>query len=67
MVLYGAESWTLLNTDAAALEVFERKVLPKIFGPVQVGDDFRKRWKSELYELLNDIDVVQRIDIQRLR
>ena len=32
--LYGAEAWTLLSTDAAALRVFERKVLRKIFGPV---------------------------------
>ena len=38
----------------------------KIFGPVWVGDDFRIRFNSELYELLNDIDLVQRINIQRL-
>ena len=68
MLLYGAEAWTLLSTDAAALRVFERKVLRKIFGPVRVGDDFRIRFNSELYELLNDnMDVVQRINIQRLR
>ena len=62
-----AEAWTLLSTDAAALGVFERKVLRKIFGPVRVGDDFRIGFNSELYELLNDIDVMQRINIQRLR
>ena len=40
VLLYGAEAWTLLSTDdAAALRVFERKVLRKIFGPVRVGDD----------------------------
>ena len=53
-------------TDAAGLRVFERKGLCKIFGPVRVGNDFRNRFSSELYELLNDIDVVQRINIQRL-
>ena len=67
MLLYGAEAWTLLSTDGAALRVFERKVLRKIFGPVRVGDDFRIRFNSELYELLNDMDVVQLINIQRLR
>ena len=66
MLLYGAEAWTLLSTDAAALVVFERKVLRKIFCAVRVGDDFRIRFNCELYELLNDIDVVQRINIQRL-
>ena len=32
VLLYGAEAWTLSNTDAADLGVFERKVLRKIFG-----------------------------------
>ena len=59
-------SLCLLNTDAAALRVFERKVLRKILGPVRVGDYFRIQYNSELYELLNDLDVVQRINIQRL-
>ena len=35
--------------------------------PMQVGVDFRIRFNSELYELLNNIDVVQRINFQRLR
>ena len=47
VLLYGAEAWTLLSTDAAALRVFERKVLRKIFGPVRVGNDFRIRFNSE--------------------
>ena len=55
VLLYGAETWALLSTDAAALRVFERKVLLKIFGPVRVGDDFCIRFNSELYELLNDM------------
>ena len=67
VLLNGAKACTLLSTDAAALRVFERKVVHKIFGPVRVGNDFRIRFNSELYELLNDIDVVQRINIQRLR
>ena len=66
MLLYGAEAWTLLSSDATALRVFERKVQHKIFGPVRVGDDLRIRFNTELYELLNDLDVVQRINIQRL-
>ena len=55
------------QTDAAALGVFERKVLRKIFGPVRVGDDYRIRMNHELYELYDDIDLVQRITTQRLR
>ena len=51
VLLYGAEAWTLLRTHAAALRIFERKVRRKIFDPMQVGNDFRIRFNSELYEL----------------
>ena len=66
-LLYGAEAWILLSTDVAVLRVFDRKVLRKIFGPVRVCDDFRIRFNSELYELLNDMAIVQCINFQRLR
>ena len=62
-----AELNALLSTDAASLRVFERKVLHKILGPVRVSGDFQIRFNGELYELLNDMDVVQYINIQRLR
>ena len=32
VLLYCAGTWTLLSTDAAALRIFKRKVLRKIFG-----------------------------------
>ena len=67
VLFYGAEARTLLSADAVALRVVERKVLRKIFGPVRVGGDFHIRFNSELRELIDDIDVVQRINIQRLR
>ena len=53
VLLYGIEAWTLLSTDAAALRVFERKVLRKIFGSVRFGDDFGIGSSNELYEILN--------------
>ena len=49
VLLYSAEAWALLSIDVATLRVF--------FDPVQIGDDFRIRYNSELYELLNDVDV----------
>ena len=65
-LFYGAEAWTVLNTDAAASRVFEIKDLPKIFGPVCVGDVFRIRYNSKMYDLLNDLDAMQRSIIQSL-
>ena len=67
VLLYGAEAWVVSQADAAALGVFERKVLRKIFGPFRVGDDYRIRMNHELYELYDDIEIVQRLTIQRLR
>ena len=67
MLFYGTDEWILLNTDTAALKVFERKVLRKILGPVRVGDDSHIRFNFELYKLFNGIDVVRRINIQRMR
>ena len=64
VLLYDAEAWTLSSIDAAALGVFERKVLLKIFGPVRVGDEYRIRTNREQYELFN---VAERINIQRFR
>ena len=62
VLLYGAEAWMLSSTDAAAMGVFERKVLRKIFGPVSVGDDHRIRINRELNKLFNDMDVAKRIN-----
>ena len=51
MLLYYAETLTLLSTEA-----FDRKLLC----------DFRVSSNSELCKLLNEIDFVQRINIQRV-
>ena len=67
MLLYGAEAWTLSSTDAAALKVFERKELYKMFGPVSVGDEWSIRTNRELYELFIDMDVAKRSNNQRFR
>ena len=67
VLLYGAETWVLSDRDKQALGVFERKILRKVFGPVKIHDEYRIRYNHELYELYADIDVLQRINVQRLR
>ena len=62
MLFDGAEAWTLSNTDAAALGVFERKVLRKIFGPVRVSDD-----QPGAVSALQRHGLVKRINTQRFR
>ena len=65
VLLYGAETWTQTSSDEQALGVFERKILRKIYGPFRDRGEWR--WNQELYDIYDDIDVVKRIKIQRLR
>jgi len=37
-VTYTLEAWTLSNRDEQCLRIFERRILRKIFGPVQNED-----------------------------
>ncbi len=37
VVTYGSETWTMSNKDKNNLLTFERKVIRKIIGPVQVN------------------------------
>lgn len=67
VLMYGAESWTLSVAHKNLLQVFERKVLRMIFGPVCDRDGWRIRYNHELYELYRDKDIVERINKQQLR
>ena len=67
ILLYRSEAWTVTSVDEKSLGAFERKILRKIFGPLSVDGVYRRRIHHELYELFDDIDVVKRIKIQRLR
>uniref|UniRef100_A0A8D8E4R5 (northern house mosquito) hypothetical protein n=1 Tax=Culex pipiens TaxID=7175 RepID=A0A8D8E4R5_CULPI len=51
VVLYGHETWTMLEEDLQALEVFERRVLRTIFGGVRENNVWRRRMNHELAQL----------------
>ena len=48
------------------LNTFERKILRRIYGPIQEGERWRPRWNNELYTLYNDLNIVEYIKIRRL-
>jgi hypothetical protein len=67
VVTYGCEAWTLPNRDEQNLRIFERRILRKIFGPVQNEDgSWRVRMNYELNELIGNADIVRFIKIRRM-
>jgi hypothetical protein len=48
--MYGAEIWVLTGADENALNIWERKILREIYGPVQVAGKWRIRTDKELYD-----------------
>jgi len=50
-----------------SLNVFERKGLSKIFGPIQRGEMWRARHNTELYEECREPDITMMMKIARLR
>jgi hypothetical protein len=67
VVTYGCEAWTLTNRDEQYLRIFERKILRKIFGPVQnEGGSWRIRMNHELSKLIGNADIVRFIKSRRI-
>ena len=67
VVTYGYETWNLTKSDENLLRIFERKILQKIYGPIQEGDIWRIRYHEELNRSINGEDIVKFIEAQRIR
>jgi hypothetical protein len=64
---YGCEAWTLTSRDEQCLRVFERRILRRIFGPVQNEDGFwRIRMNNELNDLIKNADIVRFVKSKRM-
>ena len=64
---YGSESWTLNKDTCSQIAIFERKIMRKIFGGVQVGNTCRIRYNKELYDMFKEPNIESFIRISRLR
>jgi hypothetical protein len=67
VVTHGSETWTLTKSDENLLGIFERKILRKIYGPIQEGDTWRIRNNEELNRSIKGEDIVKFIKAQRMR
>ena len=67
VVTYGCEAWTLTTRDEKHLRIFERKILRKIFGPVQDKDgSWRIKMNHELNEFIENADILRFIKSRRI-
>ena len=67
VVTYASETWSLTKPYENLLRIFERKILQRIYGPVQEGDIWRIRNNEELNRSINREDIVKLIEAQRIR
>jgi hypothetical protein len=59
--VYGCEACSLVDRDEQHLRIFERRILRKIFGPVQIEDgSWRIRMNCELIENADIVRFIQR-------
>jgi hypothetical protein len=53
VVLYGYETWSLIQREERRLKVFENRVMRRIFGPRR--DEVTGEWRKLHNEELNDL------------
>jgi hypothetical protein len=57
----------LTQRDEARSCTFEKKILCKIYGPVQDKGDWGMRYNQKLYQLYRSPDIIRAIKVARLR
>ena len=51
VLIYGAETWIITNTEENSLMSLERKFLRSIIGSVKKAGEWRRKYNSELYQI----------------
>ena len=67
VVTYSSETWTLTTKDENKLRYFERQILRKIFGLVNIDNIWRIRKSMEIDKLIAVADIVRFIKAQRIK
>ena len=69
IVLYGCETWSLILREERRLNVFENRVLRRVFGPKrdEVTGEWRKLHNEELSNLYSLPNIVRVVKSRRMR
>jgi hypothetical protein len=57
----------MASDEMSALRIFERKIIRKIYGPINEGESWRIRTNKEIEDTLEGADIVKFIKSRRLR
>jgi hypothetical protein len=58
-VAYGSESWPLSMKDESLLRIFERRIVRRIYSPINEGGIWRLTYNTELHKFYNGLDIVK--------
>ena len=67
VITYSSETWILTAKDENNLRIFERPILRKIFGPVNIDNTWRIRNNMGTDKLIEGADIVRFIKAQRIK
>ena len=67
VVTYWSETGTVTAKDENNIRIFERQILRKIFGPVNIDSVWRIRNNMEIDNLMEGADIVRFIKAQRIK
>jgi hypothetical protein len=56
ILIYGSESWPPSTKDENLPQIFERRILRRIYDPINEGGIWRIRYNNELCKLYNEPD-----------
>jgi hypothetical protein len=57
----------MTSEEMNALRIFERKIVRRIYGPINEGERWRIRTNKEIEDILEGADIVKFIKFLRLR
>jgi hypothetical protein len=58
VIAYGAETWTLRATDELTLQILERRIMRRIYGPKFAQGNWHIRTNSKINELIGHDNII---------
>ena len=65
--MYGCEVWSMTKKSEKLIYTFERKILKRIYGPINENGIWRMRHNKEIYDLFNEPKISTLVKLKRLQ